>query len=277
MNKTNILIIIIVVLVIGGGLAYASFRQSTKSNGSTDIAGANGYNRSGGLNNGGQPQNGTGSTARRGGANGNFARGKIISKDDTSLTVQSSDNGGSKIVFYSSDTKIMKLQDAAASDLAVGQTVMVQGKKNSDSTIAADSIQLRPADNNTNRPTNTAGAGNAQNGRGQSPQTGAPSNAPAASGQNGGSQNNNSGFVSGQIAAVDGNNLTIKVFNNSTVTVEISGTTKISKFINGSSADLAVGVNVNASGTKNPDGSIASKSIQIGDFLAGMAARAPQN
>ena len=70
--------------------------------------------------------------------------GEIIAQDSQCLTLKLQDNG-SKIVFFSTSTQISKFDQGALSDLAIGKTVMVNGKENSDGAISAQTIQIRPA------------------------------------------------------------------------------------------------------------------------------------
>ncbi|TRZ77201.1 hypothetical protein D4R87_03190 [bacterium] len=99
---------------------------------------------------------GAGDFAGRGFANGqqtgaSFTNGEIISKDDESVTIEArnfrqaeNQTEGSKIIFFSDATEISKFAEGSSDDLQVGQSVSVSGKTNSDGSITAETIQLRP-------------------------------------------------------------------------------------------------------------------------------------
>jgi hypothetical protein len=81
--------------------------------------------------------------ANRFGTGGGAVLGSVLSKDDTSMTVKSRD-GSSKIVLFSGTTQVLKSAPGAASDISVGTQVSVQGTQNSDGSVSAQSIQIRP-------------------------------------------------------------------------------------------------------------------------------------
>jgi len=128
--KKTILIAVIVAVVVGGaafwgGMKYSQMTTAGRRTGQGAFQGAAG----GGLR------------GIRTGAN--FVNGDIISKDDKSITVKDR-TGGSKIIFLSNSTEVSKFATGTASDLNIGTSVMANGNTNSDGSITAQSIQIRP-------------------------------------------------------------------------------------------------------------------------------------
>jgi len=139
-TKKLLPILIVVVVVIGGiaffgGTKYASGKNNAKMRAGSQAFGQMGAGQTGG-------NRGAGRVNGAGGAGG-FVNGEILSKDAQSITVKLRD-GGSKIIFISGTTEVSKFVAGTTDDLAVGNTVMVNGKTNSDGSIAATTIQLRP-------------------------------------------------------------------------------------------------------------------------------------
>jgi hypothetical protein len=70
-----------------------------------------------------------------------FVFGEIISKDDQSITVKTQD-GGSKIVFYSEGIEMSKNAIGDINDLEVGKFVTVNGSSDQSGNIIAETIQI---------------------------------------------------------------------------------------------------------------------------------------
>ncbi len=91
----------------------------------------------------GQFRNGAGGGGRNGGAAGTFANGQILNKDEKSITVKMRD-GSTKLIFLAPSTEINKPAPIKATDLNVNDQVSVSGTANSDGSLTASTIQVRP-------------------------------------------------------------------------------------------------------------------------------------
>ncbi len=150
MNKL-IPVVIAVAVVVGGGAFFGGMKYAESKSPASRFTQGNFQNLQNlspeerqqrlqelGANAGGF-RGGTGGQRNGGG----FTAGEIISKDDKSVTVKLQD-GGSKIIFFSDSTSISKMTDGTKADLEVGKTVTVNGTANSDGSITAQTVQIRP-------------------------------------------------------------------------------------------------------------------------------------
>jgi len=101
----------------------------------------------GGADGGPGGPGGTGTNGQRNGGLRGFGGGtigQVLSKDANSITVKLPD-GSTKIVFFSGTTTIDKTAQGTSGDLKTGETVAVNGSANSDGSITAQRITVRPA------------------------------------------------------------------------------------------------------------------------------------
>jgi hypothetical protein len=131
MKKYTVHIVwLVIAIVVGvGGFFYG---KSTATASRTGFAGAGTF----------------ASSTRRlagGAAGGGLAVGQITAMDSSSITLQLA-NGNSEVVFYSSSTPVSEPTVVSPSALKVGTNVMVGGgTTNSDGSVTAQTIQVRPA------------------------------------------------------------------------------------------------------------------------------------
>ncbi|OGH63377.1 MAG: hypothetical protein A2848_01750 [Candidatus Magasanikbacteria bacterium RIFCSPHIGHO2_01_FULL_50_8] len=130
MNKKIVLVsvcgsVVIAAVLFWAGMQYAKKESTSLRAGMSGRAGQ--FRARGG---------GTGATG------GEFLSGEILSADEKSITI-TLQNGGSKIIFFSSSTSVGKTVQGTVSDLSVGSRVTVNGSAANDGTVTAEMIQLR--------------------------------------------------------------------------------------------------------------------------------------
>lgn len=82
---------------------------------------------------------------------GGVVAGQIISADANSITVKAQD-GSTKIVLVGSSAQIMKSALGTIKDLSTGTNVVIAGTANSDGSVTATTVQIRPAGSSNNAP-----------------------------------------------------------------------------------------------------------------------------
>lgn len=95
---------------------------------------------------GGEFGQGAGRAARGGG--GGLVTGTVASMSEGSMTVNVSnrqgESQGSKIIFITPETQVGKFMQGTSTDLSSGTNVMITGTTNSDGSVTATNVQIRP-------------------------------------------------------------------------------------------------------------------------------------
>jgi hypothetical protein len=142
MNKKSTLVIwAIVIAVVFFGAGWGISKSASSSSSATSATAARGTYT-------GTFSGTAGARARTSGAG--LVAGTIVSVDPTSISIQlpnstsTTATTGSTVVLYSTGTNILKSVIGSAADLTVGESVTIQGTANSDGSMSATSIQIRP-------------------------------------------------------------------------------------------------------------------------------------
>lgn len=134
MHNKNLVTTGVVALIIGLGVGY----EGAHALATTPKTGAAAFAARG--------TGGAGFTGARGGnqAAGGLLTGTVAAKDSGSITLNTRD-GSSHVVLVTPDTTVSKSVNGSLSDIAVGSTIIVSGSTNSDGSVSATLVQLRPA------------------------------------------------------------------------------------------------------------------------------------
>lgn len=132
-QKNLIAPLIVAAVVVGGGSFYGGmqYQKSQRPAQQSQRGGGNGQRGPGGLG------------GVRGGMGGGFISGEVLAKDTQSITIKLRD-GSSKIVFFASSTAVGKMDAGTITDVLKGSQVTIIGATNSDGSITANNIQIRP-------------------------------------------------------------------------------------------------------------------------------------
>jgi hypothetical protein len=135
--EKNLVLTAAVALVIGLGLGYAGTTAFAKSG---PRAAAFGASARGGM-----------TYQMRGGAGAGLLSGTIAKMDSESITLNTRD-GSSHLVLLTPATTVSKSVTGSTSDLSVGTDVLVTGATNSDGSVSASAVTIRPAGSPMNAP-----------------------------------------------------------------------------------------------------------------------------
>ncbi len=132
--NTKTIGVIVALILVGGGAFYAGtvYQQGqTASTASTRGQYGNGQGAAGGA---------------RGGmrAGSGFSSGTVVTLDANDMSIKLP-SGSTQIILLSTSTQVMKSAAGTLADLSQGAMVTVTGASNSDGSITAQSVQIRPA------------------------------------------------------------------------------------------------------------------------------------
>jgi len=129
-NTAIIGAVLVAIVFFGAGYGVAHFTQAATPA------------RSGG-NFGAMGTNGARTRGAAAFAGGGAVSGELLKKDGTSMSVKTRD-GSTRLILLTPSTQATKMVTGTMDDIPVGSTVMVSGTANSDGSVTAQMVQLRP-------------------------------------------------------------------------------------------------------------------------------------
>jgi hypothetical protein len=140
MDKKQIVSLVVVAIVFAAGGFFGGMKyQQHKATSSLAARAGQFAGRAAGQ---GGAAGGAGRGFSRGA--GTFLTGQVLSVSNNSVTIKSM-SGGSQVAILAPSTQYNKSVNGAASDVTTGENVVVTGSQNSDGSITAQSVQIRPA------------------------------------------------------------------------------------------------------------------------------------
>ncbi len=130
-QKNVLVLCVLIALVVGADSFYGGMTYG-KSSGK------------GLMNRNFNPEQFGANVAGMGQRGGGLISGEVMAQDGQSITVKIKDTG-TKIVFFSTSTQVMKTSTGLIGDIAIGSNLTITGKANSDGSVTAQSIQIRPS------------------------------------------------------------------------------------------------------------------------------------
>ncbi|MGH7141016.1 MAG: hypothetical protein ACREGH_00050 [Minisyncoccia bacterium] len=135
--KKSYIVGIVVIIIVGAGAYFLGMSAGKASAASTAGAQFAQFAARGGAASGKVVFGG------RAGAAGGGTLGQIVSVSDNNMVIEV--GSSTQIVLLTPSTSIQKTVSGSQSDLGAGETVTVAGTSNSDGSVTADSVQIRPA------------------------------------------------------------------------------------------------------------------------------------
>jgi len=196
------------------------------------------------------------------GAFGNAVVGQVAQVASNKMTVD--DQGGSVTVTYGSSTSVLQSGTGTLSEAVPGTCVVATGTTDASGVVTARTFQVQLNMNgNCALP---AGFGGGQAGAGRSPAPGrspGPGRSPRPGQSPGAALPANFAMVRGKLTSVSGTTLTVQPETGAPVTVVVPSGTQVTRLVTSSTARLAVGECVTATGQRDSSGTVKASTILI--------------